>query len=331
MGQDTRLKEYFNDNIRYADLINGMIGHGKNLVSAEHLTDMDSQIGYLPEDDEQSQAKPPSRKGRYHRKIRPKYRYMIRKVAFGMNFVVIGIENQELTHYLMPLRCMGYDAREYERQSYLEGKQILADHKKKIITLSDAEFLSRFRKYSKLHPCITLVLFFGDQWDGPTTLSDLLDYQAIPEDFYPFINDYRIHILPVKQLTNTDMFHSDLKLVLDSIRYADDKECFQKYILDNPEYQTLEEDTYHIILHYTNSKELQELNEKKSNKGGPQNMCKAITDLILDGKKEGQLEGKLEERRQIIRALFKNGADRDFVLKVVSITESELNDILAGE
>lgn len=41
-----------------------------------------------------------------------------------MNFVVIGIENQEHTNYLMPLRCLRYDVSEYERQASLEKAKI---------------------------------------------------------------------------------------------------------------------------------------------------------------------------------------------------------------
>ena len=32
--------------------------------------------------------------------------------------------------------------------------------------LSPGEFLSGFRKTDRLHPCITLVLFWGEKWDG---------------------------------------------------------------------------------------------------------------------------------------------------------------------
>lgn len=34
----------------------------------------------------------------------------------GKQYMVIGIENQQMIHYAMPLRCMEYDVREYSRQ-----------------------------------------------------------------------------------------------------------------------------------------------------------------------------------------------------------------------
>ena len=46
---------------------------------------------------------------------------------------------------------------------------------------SYGEFLSGFRKTDRLHPCITLVLFWGEKWDGPTDLYDLLDFESITQ------------------------------------------------------------------------------------------------------------------------------------------------------
>ena len=46
MGRsDICLKRYLSDESRFADLINGVIGEGEQLVTATDLTDMDSQVG----------------------------------------------------------------------------------------------------------------------------------------------------------------------------------------------------------------------------------------------------------------------------------------------
>lgn len=98
MGKnDEALGRYFADNNRYADLINGFVLNGQQIIHAEDLSPMDS---------------------RNHggRKSRSKYRDLIRNTAFGVNFVILGVENQEEVNYVMPVRCMDYDAREYGRQ-----------------------------------------------------------------------------------------------------------------------------------------------------------------------------------------------------------------------
>ena len=47
-----------------------------------------------------------------------------------MNYIVVGIEEQEYTHYLMPVRCMEYDLREYERQVDKDSAQTMKAYEK---------------------------------------------------------------------------------------------------------------------------------------------------------------------------------------------------------
>ena len=44
-----------------------------------------------------------------------KIRDLVRKTAFGINFSVIGIENQSNIDYTFPVRAMSYDVGEYEK------------------------------------------------------------------------------------------------------------------------------------------------------------------------------------------------------------------------
>ena len=150
MEKDMTKKRCLSDNRRYADLINAMIFKGKQVVRAEDLTEMDTQTGMWG-----------SAAVRGKRSHKQRYRDLIKKAAFGINFAVIGIENQEEVHYLMPLRSMSYDVVEYERQAESIRKKI-----RKEKGISSAELLSGFKKESRLSPCITLVLFFGETWDG---------------------------------------------------------------------------------------------------------------------------------------------------------------------
>ena len=43
-------------------------------------------------------------------------RDVIKKTAYGVEFVVLGIENQQHIHYAMPLRHMVYDAMSYLKE-----------------------------------------------------------------------------------------------------------------------------------------------------------------------------------------------------------------------
>jgi len=122
----------------------------------------------------------------------------------GVSFAVIGIENQAQVHYLMPVRCMEYDVKEYQRQEVEKKRALKKTAEEQVIT--GAEFLSEFPKEGKLHPCITIVLYYGDDWDGSTDLHGLLDFTGIPEELKSMVSNYKINLLDIKKLENTEAF-----------------------------------------------------------------------------------------------------------------------------
>ena len=131
MGKDAVWKKYFSDNGRYADIINGIGCKGKQLVKAADLCDADSRAG------------------------KRKDRDLLRRTAFGMNFALIGVENQETIDYSLPLRNMVYDAEEYEKQAAKIRKTVREEEKH----LSAGEYLYGFKKDSRLKPVITFILY----------------------------------------------------------------------------------------------------------------------------------------------------------------------------
>ena len=66
--------------------------------------------------------------------------------------------------------------------SYLkEYKELEAKNKKYKNYKTKHEFLSKFQKTDRLHPIVTICIYYGeDEWDGPRSLIDMLD---IPEEF----------------------------------------------------------------------------------------------------------------------------------------------------
>lgn len=290
MDKDAINKRYLSDNRRYADLINGFVFHGEQAIQPEALMDMDSQNGMwhtaLEKENSGNDEKPAVRKsGRHGRGSHRKgYRDLVRKAAIGINFAVIGIEKQEEVHYLMPLRIMGYDVAEYERQAAIIRKEV---QEQKTGRVSGAEFLSGFKKDSRLYPCITLVLYFGEEWDGSHDLHGIIDFTDIPEKLKGMVNNYHIHFLDVRKLENTDIFRTDIKQVFDFIRYSKNKKKLSELVEGDAAYKEMDEDAYDMIAAYANAKEM--VNVKKGNrKKGKVNMCEALEEMIEDGRKEGQ-------------------------------------------
>lgn len=140
-------KKFFSDDERYADLINGLICQGRPVVRKEDLQDLDTQTGIWND--------PAIHKSKNRRRV--KLRDLVKKASFGVNFLVIGIENQQTIDYSLPLRCMTYEAGEYERQAAMIRRAVRnADIKQ------NPENIFTFSKESHLHPSIIIVLYYGE-------------------------------------------------------------------------------------------------------------------------------------------------------------------------
>ena len=77
--------------------------------------------------------------------------------------------------------------------SYMkEYDEIAAVNKKNGDFHSADEFLSGFKKTDRLHPVISLCVYYGEsEWDGPFSLKDMLE---IPEKIEPLVSDYRMNL-----------------------------------------------------------------------------------------------------------------------------------------
>lgn len=289
MVKDLQKKGYLYASERFADLINGVVCGGKEILRPSDLTEMDSQTGYV---------RSSAGSGRRISQGKQRYRDLVKKAAFGVHFMVVGIENQEEVHYLMPLRCMSYDAAEYERQAAAVKRQI-----RRRSDINSAEFLSGFAKDSRLHPCVTLVLYYGENWDGAENLHSILDFTDIPGELREKVNDYRIYVCEVRRFEKTDVFQTDLKQVFDCIRYADNPEKLYELITSDPVYQELDEETYDVIAEHIKTVELLQVKEY-SQEGGKVNMCGAIAELIQQGRMEGLSQGIEQGIEQGVKALI---------------------------
>ena len=280
MENDVLTKEFFSDDERYADLINGLGCDGKQIVRKEDLQELDTQTGIL---------KSSFHRKRERRKI--KSRDLVRKTAFGINFAVIGIENQEVIDYALSLRNMSYDVGEYEKQAAKIRKEV----RKSGTGLTKGEYLYGFKKDSRLHPVVTFVLYYGkEEWDGALDLHSIIDFEGIPEELKKLVQNFRVHVVEVRKLTDTSMFRTDVRQVFDIIRYSEEPEKLKELVKKETAYQNMEEDAYDMVAAYMHTEDLVGMKSFHKKKGGKVDMCGAIAGLIAEGKMEGKLEGKLE-------------------------------------
>lgn len=289
MEKDIVWKSYFADKRRYADVINGIGCGGVTFVKSTDLSDADGQ----------------TRNG--------KSRDLLCKSAFGVNFALIGIENQESIDYAIPLRNMNYDMAEYEKQA----AQIRREVRKRGETLNAGEYLYGFRKNDKLKPVITFILYSGKEpWDGPTSLCGMLDFTDIPECLMAMTSDYKINVIEIHKLEHTEVFQTDVRQVFDFIRCSENKKMLRELVENDDYYQHMEEDAFDVVVKYANASELTQARDYRG-KDGKVDMCTAIKEMMEDSRREGLEEGIKEGETlfaELIRRLFADDRAQDVKL-----------------
>lgn len=306
MGQDIEWKSYFSDDGRYADIINGIVFQGKQIVAETDLHEIDTQTGFLHGKKFIRRWQSMKNHGRIG------IRDSVRKAAFGINFVIIGIESQEVIDYSIPLRNMAYDVGEYEKQAARIRREVRKHHE----GLEAGEYLYGFRKESRLYPVVTFILYSGKEaWNGPSSLHEIIDFTDLPDELKEMVSDYKIHVIDIRKFNNTGVFKTDVRQVFDFIRCSEDKHALCKLVEQDDNYKNMEEDAFDVVSHYANAAELLGVKENYG-KEGKVDMCKAIRDLMDDSREEGRAEGREE------------GADRINQLIILLSEQGRMDDIV---
>lgn len=183
---DTILKNFWQDNERFASLFNTVVFNGEKVIKPENLEEVDTDASNLIEFKE-------------YKETLERARDVIKKTAYGIDFVILGIENQMKTHYAMPLRVMIYDALGYLK----EYQEISKKNKKSGAKFTAEEFLSALKKEDKLHPVVSIVIYYGEKpWDGPLSLRDMM--ADMPEEVDAVFSDYKMNLL---QAIDSSKYH----------------------------------------------------------------------------------------------------------------------------
>lgn len=298
MDRDFNSSIFFSDNERYADIINGIGCDGVPFVKGKDLQEQDTKVRFSI-----------FRKyGRREKRKKTLCRDLLRKTPFGVNFAIIGIENQEEIDYALPLRVLCYDAGEYEKQAARIRKEV----REKSRGMSAGEYLYGFRKESRLFPTITFVLYYGEkEWDGGKDLHSLLDFTGIPARLREKISNYQIHVVEVRKLVDTSRFKTDVKQVFDFIRFSGDKEKLRELMTTDQSYAFLEEDACDMVLSYVGEENMFRIKEKHK-KGGKVDMCQGLKEWIEDERNEGKQMGE-NRFASLTQILITNGRTDDLL------------------
>ena len=325
MGKkDIALARFLEDEERYADLINAFVFKGRQVVRAADITERDTRATGV------------------FKRIREKftvqkYRDVLRRVALGTEFVLIGLENQDEVHYAMPVRVMLQDAAGYDEQL----RRIRRENRRRG-ELRGAEFLGGFSKKDCLLPVLTLVLYYGRKpWDGARELRQMMGEKPLPRPLRHMINNYRIHVLEVQRFREIERFRTDLYEVIGFIQRAGDKDREQRFTEERQShFESMDEDAYDVITAVTGSDELEAVKEKYREEGGKINMCEAIRGMIEDGKREGLLvgrqeglslgmregkqQGELEKAKTVARNMYRRGMSAEDAAAICEIEQRQV-------
>ncbi|MDE7130265.1 MAG: Rpn family recombination-promoting nuclease/putative transposase [Lachnospiraceae bacterium] len=273
MGKnDITLKDYLSEPKRYADLLNGSIFQGRQIIDAGELIEADT---VQSKSDEQA--------------IMERLNDItMKQTKDGSLFAVWTVANQQYIDYSMPARVMLQDALSYDRQ--------LKELKRQGYDFADSgEFLSRIRQDDHLHPVITLVIYWGeDEWRGAKSLHDILDFGADPvlaQELKQLVPEYPLHFLNLSEVHNYSHSKTELRTLFELYDRRKDKSAFTQYVEEHDECRHMDAETYWALRILVNTTKLKTMipHSERTEK----NMGNVFDEIWEDAREEGLHEGKL--------------------------------------
>ena len=270
---DTILKNFWRDNHHFADLFNAALFDGEQVLNPADLSEADTDVSSFL-------------KFNGHAETVQKVLDVVKKTAYGIDFVIWGLENQSKIHYAMPLRHMIGDGFSYLK----EYQEIAAKNRKDKNFASSDEFLSNMKKTDRLHPMISLCVYYGENpWDGPLCLMDMLE---VPEKIKPLVADYKMNLIELRTSGSLQFHNQDVNTVFDISRSIYERD----YNKINTVYKNMliSSELGVVIGAITQSQELIDHALEVEQKGGQVNMCSALEELKMEGKQEGMIAGTVK-------------------------------------
>ena len=379
---DTCMQEYLQNKQYFADLFNGCFFHGKPVICADELTeasegyvvDQDNTVTSektlaavkvkkggdeeclqnswdRPLDQatvsdaagteiqiEKSRPRPVRRRDTKTKLMRD----VKMQLRSGTVLQVLAVENQSYINYGMPVRIMGYDAAEYNRQMKERRQQVSALWKQVessgqydtlAIPVTYAEYMSGILKTDRLHPVYTICLYSGTEtWDGPRTLSDMMQFRTERDPLREYFADYPANLFCVNEQKEFECFHTELRELLRAMNYRKDKRKFLSLEKDE-RYAHLSKETWEAIATMTGRSFFEENMEtyksQNENQREEYDMCQALReireDFFNEGKAEGRAEGheagikegREEEREAGIRRLIEDNLEEKKTKEII--------------
>ena len=212
MGQqDLYQSDFYEDKGRFADVFNGALFDGREVMKPEELETEDSVMVSI---DDTSTGK---------KVICDK----IRKWK-GRFVSIMVLENQSYVDYRMVFRVMESEVMGYDKQRKEANRKNLEAG----IKFVGDEYLSEMKKDQKFIPIITLVLYLGKDkiWDGARSLYEMLDLE---DELKPFVNDFKLNLFDYHEYKNFEMFKTANRLLFEALSCGKDLKKMRQILKEN--------------------------------------------------------------------------------------------------
>lgn len=287
MGKkDIGLKVYLQNTARYADLWNGAVFQGKQIVKTEDLQEV------TPVHSKSDQET-----------VLERTADMVMKQSYsGQKFVILALENQEKIDYGMPIRVMLQEALEYDRQlreikrenrrKYKEICEKNNGESQETFYRDNGEYLYSVRKQDHICPVMTLVVYWGEEeWQGAKSIHEMIDFGGMDsfmeKELKRMIPEYPLHFLNLSDFKHFDYFKTELRPLFEMFQRRNSKEDFMQYIRTNERCWNMDEESWYMLGQLTDSKDIKSLICRKNQRErSGRGMCKALEDLKAEGKAE---------------------------------------------
>lgn len=327
MGRtETITCNYLKDKEVFADVLNIVLYSGKKIVKAENITELDgTYMSIIPDTIEGMTDTIKNTQIRRYRDIlgmvklgdiQDESEYCVRLIA--------GIEQQTKVHYAMPVRNMLYDALEYMEQVKKKSEYVQGNSKERQYTRT--EFLSGIGKDDRLIPVVTIVVYLQpEEWDGPRSLHEMLDFKGISEELVNLIPDYKMLILQpsdYKEVPEVSL-DSTLSIVMGLLGCADSKDKFYNYInTHSDKFKNMSHDATAVINEYCDIG----IPEERIREEELIDVCRAMEEIREEERIKGESQG-----RQIgkVIAYIDMGVSVEEIAGKLHITVGEVNKIIA--
>lgn len=310
--------QYLRDKRRFADVVNGFLYHGEQVVSAEDLEDVSTVY---------AQPKVSGESGKVESDRVERIRDIRMTAKTGATYCLYALENQEHVNYAMPFRCMEYDTLEYGKQLEEIRKKNIAEKDLK----NDGEWLCKVKKTDKLSPIYTICLYHGEEpWDGPRSLKDMMDFGEDEEILSRYFADYPMRLVCLNEKENFEEFRTEVSKVFHLLNFRKNKKQLQQELKTNPDYEDVDMETVETISVMLDMPKIWEHKNNfiRNKEREGLNMCQAMREIIEDAKNEGREEGRTENMVEVICHMMKNlKMSVDEVMNVLEIPKENWNEL----